>query len=109
MTIKFVAGHSYYGRSIGDADQIITIEVLSRTAQTIQAKTDRGLKKLRVKEHDGVEQVLPWGNYSMSPSVRADREVTPALKPAHVSAAVKTHREQIRAAMLELAQNPVRH
>ena len=70
MTNQFEAGKTYWTRSIVDADTIITVSVASRTAKTIV--TDKG-KRLRVSLYDGVEQVSPWGRYSMAPVVGADR------------------------------------
>jgi hypothetical protein len=57
---KFEIGKTYFTRSIGDADCIITLEVISRTAKTIKGRTDRGVQTFRVSEYDGVEQVKPW-------------------------------------------------
>jgi len=68
---KFEAGKTYSTRSICDHNCIITVEVISRTAKTIKAKTDDGLKTLRIGEYDGAEFVKPWGSYSMAPIVFA--------------------------------------
>lgn len=70
MTTKFEAGKTYQTRSIVDADYMVRVTVVSRTAKTI--KTDKG-KVLRIAEYNGVEQVKPWGSYSMCPIVGADR------------------------------------
>lgn len=72
--VQFEAGRSYSTRSIVDADHIITIEVLSRTAKTIRVRTSGGKEKtLRVAPGwDGVaERVKPWGSYSMCPIISA--------------------------------------
>ena len=66
---KFESGKTYQGRSICDSNCIIRVSVARRTAKTIV--TTAG-KRLRVKEWYGVEQVSPWGTYSMSPVVSAD-------------------------------------
>ena len=73
---KFQSGKTYVTRSIGDHDCIVSIVVMSRTDKTIQAATDRGVKTLRIREFEGVEEVKPWGNYSMAPIVSADRVAT---------------------------------
>jgi hypothetical protein len=73
--MKFQVGRSYYTRSIGDADCIISLAVIGRTAKTIKAKTARGIQTFRVSEYAGVEQVKPWGSYSMAPILGADREL----------------------------------
>lgn len=70
MTKTFEAGKTYWTRSICDHDHIIRVSVVSRTAKTI--KTDKG-KVLRIATYNGVEQVKPWGSYSMAPIVGADR------------------------------------
>lgn len=88
MIIKFQAGRTYYTRSVCDHDCIITVEVVSRTAKTIKARTSKGLVTLRVSEYsdrsrlDVIEQVKPWGSYSMAPIVGADREQPSALSAA---------------------------
>lgn len=70
----FVTGSTYSTRSICDHDTIITVKVLSRTAKTIKAMVGgREAKTLRVSEYRGVEQVMPWGRYSMAPIVSAER------------------------------------
>ena len=67
---KFEAGKTYVGRSVCDADCIIRVRVAKRTAKTIT--TAEG-KTLRIAEWQGVEQVKPWGSYSMAPIISADR------------------------------------
>lgn len=67
-TATFVPGSAYWCRSIGDADCIITLKVLARTAETA-----RGVKTFRVSVYNGVEQVKPWGSYSMAPILGADK------------------------------------
>jgi len=68
---KFEQGKTYFTRSVCDHDCIIRVTVAKRTAKTIV--TDEG-KRLRISEWNGVEQVSPWGKFSMSPIVSADRE-----------------------------------
>lgn len=70
MTKTFEAGKTYWTRSVCDSDCIVRVAVKSRTAKTI--KTDDG-KVLRIAVWQGVEQVKPWGSYSMAPIVGADR------------------------------------
>lgn len=71
---KFVVGRTYATRSICDHDCIIQITVIGRTAKTLRVQTNRGLQTLRVSEYRGIEQVKPWGSYSMAPIVGADDE-----------------------------------
>ena len=67
--MKFEVGKTYSTRSIGDHNCIITITIAKRTAKTV---TTTNGKTFRPYEYNGVEQIKPWGNYSMSPIVGAD-------------------------------------
>lgn len=71
MPHTFTPGRTYFTRSVCDSELVIRLTVASRTAKTI--KTAAG-KTLRIKVWNGVEQVKPWGNYSMAPIVGADKE-----------------------------------
>jgi hypothetical protein len=71
--MNFETGKTYFGRSVCDHDCVITVKVLKRTAKTITAETARGLQTFRVSTYNGVEQVKPWGSYSMAPIVGADK------------------------------------
>ena len=67
---KFETGKTYYTRSVADYDTIVRVTVAKRTDKTIvTAAGDR----LRINVWQGVEQVKPWGSYSMAPIVGADR------------------------------------
>lgn len=70
--MKFETGKTYYTRSICDNDMIISITVASRTTKRI--KTTEG-KTLGVSIYEGIEQVRPWGRYSMAPVIGADKEL----------------------------------
>ena len=75
---KFEAGKTYNGRFISDADSVISVTVIKRTAKTAVVKVDgeREEKRVRIQEHDGSEFVFPMGSgYSMAPRVYANREV----------------------------------
>jgi len=74
MGMTFKAKHTYKGRSIGDADCLIYVEVLSRTAKTMKALVNGNLKTMRISiGYDGHEMVKPWGSYSMAPSITAGK------------------------------------
>ena len=62
----FTIGQTYYTRSICDSDCVIKVTIESRTKCFV--KTTDG-KRLKVSVYNGVEQVSPWGKYSMSPKV----------------------------------------
>ena len=68
---KFEVNKKYYTRSICDHNCIFTMEVVSRTEKTIKANVDGILKTLRIKTDNNIEFVLPQGNYSMCPIIRA--------------------------------------
>ena len=67
---KFEVGRTYWTRSAVDHSSVIQITVASRTAKTI---VTIGGKRLRIKVWSGVETVAPYGKYSMSPVISADR------------------------------------
>jgi hypothetical protein len=66
----FRPGKSYATRSICDHDCWMRVTVLSRTAKTVT--TNRSVH--RVSFYEGVEQIKPWGNYSMCAIIGADDE-----------------------------------
>jgi hypothetical protein len=73
---KFETGKTYYTRSVADYDTIVRVTVAKRTDKTIvTAAGDR----LRINIWNDVEQVKPWGSYSMAPIVSADRMLTGAV------------------------------
>jgi hypothetical protein len=67
---KFETGKTYYTRSVADYDTIVRVTVAKRTDKTI---VTTGEERLRINVWNGVEQVKPWGSYSMAPIVGADR------------------------------------
>ena len=72
---KFETGRTYRTRSVCDHECIIEITVAKRTAKRLT--TTEG-KTLGIREYEGVEQVMPWGRYSMAPVVSANRVVSPS-------------------------------
>lgn len=66
--MKFETGKTYTTRSACDHDCVIRVTVAKRTAKTVTTNTG---KVLRISEYQGVEQVKPWGTYSMAPIVSA--------------------------------------
>jgi hypothetical protein len=74
--LKFEVGKVYTGRFATDSDCTYSFEVLFRTEKRIQivdAHTS-ALKWIGVKlDHNGNEMALPFGRYSMAPTIRADR------------------------------------
>jgi hypothetical protein len=68
--IAFTNGTTYQTRSIVDSSSYFSLTVVSRTDKTI--KTSCG-KTLRIKVREGAEFVMPFGVYSMAPTISADR------------------------------------
>lgn len=65
---KFQKGSTYTGRSICDHNCKFSLTVARRTAKTI---TTTAGKRLGIKIREGVEFVMPEGNYSMAPTIKA--------------------------------------
>lgn len=75
MTTAFQIGHTYQARSVGDHNCVWTFHVTARTAKfiTITEDADGTPVRVGVKTHDHVEWAEPFGRYSLSPTIRADR------------------------------------
>jgi len=76
----FKVGTDYFMRSACDHNCVWTYTVSKRTAKTVtltshQPNADKPVINCRLKEYDGSEFVKPLGTYSMSPTLRASREV----------------------------------
>jgi len=71
MTL-FEQGKTYTMNWITNSDLKTEWTVLRRTKKTIWIIDQNGTKKMnRIKIYDDCEYVLPFGDYSMSPSLRA--------------------------------------
>jgi hypothetical protein len=77
---KFQVGKTYGTRSICDHGTMFTMTVLSRTEKTVKVDVHHfGIKSLRVNDkYSGIEQVKPFGSYSMCAIIGANQ----ALKNA---------------------------
>lgn len=73
---QFEIGKTYKTTSICNSDCVISLTVTDRTAATITAVVNGENKKLRINkkysEYRNAETVLPWGSYSMAPTISAD-------------------------------------
>ena len=72
----FEVGQTYQMRSVGDYNCVWSFTVVKRTAKTITLEGDTeqpGTISRRVYEFQGVEQVRPFGSYSMCPILGADK------------------------------------
>lgn len=74
---KFEIGETYSMRSICDHNCVWSYTVVARTAQTITLddgkKTTRCRISKKVSEYIKAETVFPLGQYSMAPSLSADK------------------------------------
>lgn len=71
--MTFTTGTTYEMRWIGDADARTLFTIVARTAKTVTVDGPRGVQRCRVTVRDGVEQCAPFGSYSMSPVLCAER------------------------------------
>jgi hypothetical protein len=75
-TTEFVVGETYSVRSLGDWECIWTFTVVKRTAKFVTLVDAHGdTYRVGVTTWDGVERCMPFGRYSMAPSLVADRPV----------------------------------
>jgi hypothetical protein len=73
-TTAFEVGNTYSARSACDSNCVYEWTVTKRTAKFITVETKYGdLARVGVKVSNGCEQALPFGDYSMSPVIFADR------------------------------------
>ena len=71
--VKFEVGVSYFCRSACDSNCIWHFKVLRRTASSVWVLVDGKECRRGVRIWSGVEKFEPFGRYSMSPVVSADR------------------------------------
>lgn len=69
----FEAGRTYWTRSICDSDCIHRVTILRRTAKSVWIKKDGKEVRRAITVWDGVEQIYPFGQYSMCAIIGADR------------------------------------
>ena len=74
---KFEIGQQYSMRSACDHNCVWTYTVTARTTQTVTITDGKEVKRCRinkkVSEWRGAESVYPLGQYSMAPSLSADK------------------------------------
>lgn len=71
---KFQVGKTYYQASLCDHECIFRFKILARTAKTITTIVhDKRVKRGIGVDEYGIEHFMPFGRYSMAPSVGADR------------------------------------
>lgn len=73
MTKTFETGKTYATRSICDSECVFAFTILGRTAKTVTTQVHGKTVKRGVRIYDGVEQFMPFGNYSMAAVITADK------------------------------------
>ena len=76
--LKFEVGKKYKHNFITNSDLWVTWVVLKRTAKTITIQDVRDVNDVvrrRIKSDKDTEYVLPFGSYSMAPTLRASRSI----------------------------------
>lgn len=98
--MQFIVGRTYSTRSICDHNCIISVTIASRTAKMI---TTTDGKRFRVALYEGVEQIKPWGSYSMCPIIGADdKDLSAVIEAAERdNAAYDTTLRDVEQAMIE--------
>ena len=78
--LQFEVGKIYTVRSISNHECIWEYTVLARTVKTVTLGHRGEQLRRKIFVLDGVERVMPKGNYSMAPTLSADvkKEVPPA-------------------------------
>jgi hypothetical protein len=71
--VKFEFGVSYFCRSACDSECIWHFQIIRRTASSVWVLVDGKESRRSVRVWSGVEKFEPFGRYSMSPVVSADR------------------------------------
>jgi hypothetical protein len=74
MTTQFQAGHTYCTRSLCDWDTIYSFRILKRTPKSVTVNVCGEVVRRGIQIYDGVEKFEPFGTYSMSPTIWANKE-----------------------------------
>lgn len=74
----FETGKTYGNNFIGNSDLWFYFEVTRRTDKSVWIKdTNTGeVSRRKIRVYNGVEQCDPFGQYSMSPTLRANKSFT---------------------------------
>lgn len=71
--VRFEVGVSYFCRSLGDSECIWHFRIIRRTESSVWVEVNGKESRRGIRVWDGVEKFEPFGRYSMSPVVSADR------------------------------------
>ena len=74
MTNQFQVGRTYATPSICDSECIFRFTILARTAKTVTTQVHGKTVRRGLSFWNGVEQFSPFGRYSMSAIISADKE-----------------------------------
>lgn len=72
--ITFQVGETYEVRSLGDWDCIFSFEVTKRYGSLVELTDGHDTYRRRINVRDGVESLMPYGRFSLAPTLRADRK-----------------------------------
>lgn len=76
-TATFEVGASYEARSACDHNCVWSFEVVKRTAKFVTLVESNGeTMRVGVHEFNDAEWALPFGSFSMAPTISADRPVS---------------------------------
>lgn len=80
--VRFEVGVSYFCRSACDSECIWHFRIIRRTASSVWIEVDGKPCRRGIRVWDGIEKFDPFGRYSMSPVVSADRRSIAVAVPA---------------------------
>jgi len=68
----FFVGQKVEAKFVGDSSVVLRGEVVKRSKCFVWVNIEgEGVKQCKAKVYDGVEHILPLGNYSMAPRFKA--------------------------------------
>jgi len=70
---KFKTGETYTAHSICDYDIVWSFEILRRTAKSVWVEVDNKIVRRAIDIFQNTETFSPFGKYSMSATVHADK------------------------------------
>jgi hypothetical protein len=71
--MTFEVGRTYTCRSIGDYDCVFSFEVVKRSPKRVWLRYHGRVTARAIRIREGIECCSPLGQYSMSPTLHADK------------------------------------